>query len=490
MMEKMVSIPLDARLKLCASFVREGTRLADVGTDHAYLPVKLAAEGKILSAVACDIRQGPLDNARSNILRFGVEDKVTTVLSDGLDAVPPDSAWDIVIAGMGGELMAAIIRRTRWLYDGKRRLILQPMTRAEVLRTFLCENGFCIEEEKACAVGGKCYSVMQCRYDGIVRPCDERMAYIGRLSKEDAPEAAQYIDMVIRKLQRKINGLRHSECPEEAAVYERILRAVSDDRHDDISEGGTAMVCAGDIYAYLNEIAPFDTAMSFDNVGLLIGDCHTVSDKVLVTLDATAAVLQEAHRIGAKIVVTHHPIIFEPLRSLSVDSAPYVAVQYGITVLSAHTNLDIAPDGVNDTLAAAVGVTEQQRFDEDCALLGTLEKDTSCQSLAVYLRETLRLSGLRYTDRGHDIRRILVSCGAGGSNVPLAIQCGADAIVTGEIKHHQILMAKEHDIAVFDLGHFGSEKIIVPKLAAKLQEKFPAAQFLQAEADTDGMLYL
>ncbi len=194
MMEKMVSIPLDARLKLCASFVREGTRLADVGTDHAYLPVKLAAEGKILSAVACDIRQGPLDNARSNILRFGVEDKVTTVLSDGLDSVPPDSAWDIVIAGMGGELMAAIIRRTRWLYDGKRRLILQPMTRAEILRTFLCENGFFIEEEKACAVGGKCYSVMQCRYDGIVRPCDERMAYIGRLSKEDAPEAAQYIE--------------------------------------------------------------------------------------------------------------------------------------------------------------------------------------------------------------------------------------------------------------------------------------------------------
>ena len=483
MMEKMVSIPLDARLKLCASFVREGTRLADVGTDHAYLPVKLAAEGKILSAVACDIRQGPLDNARSNIMRFGVEDKVTTVLSDGLDAVPPDSAWDIVIAGMGGELMAAIIRRTRWLYDGKRRLILQPMTRAEVLRTFLCENGFCIEEEKACAVGGKCYSVMQCRYDGIVRPCDERMAYIGRLSKEDAPEAAQYIDMVIRKLQRKINGLRHSECPEEAAVYEGAWvcgRATAELNWEE--EGFRVMITWGG--------SAWEESVWEDNVGLLIGDCHTVSDKVLVTLDATAAVLQEAHRIGAKIVVTHHPIIFEPLRSLSVDSAPYLAVQYGITVLSAHTNLDIAPDGVNDTLAAAVGVTEQQRFDEDCALLGTLEKDTSCQSLAVYLRETLRLSGLRYTDRGHDIRRILVSCGAGGSNVPLAIQCGADAIVTGEIKHHQILMAKEHDIAVFDLGHFGSEKIIVPKLTAKLQEKFPAAQFLQAEADTDGMLYL
>lgn len=226
-MNNHLSVPLDSRLALCASFVREGTRLADVGTDHAYLPVKLAAEGRILSAVACDIRKGPLDNARSNIVRFGVEDKVTTVLSDGLDAIAPESAMDIVMAGMGGELMAAIIRRTPWLFDDSRRLILQPMTRAEVLRTFLCENGFCIQEEKACTAGGKCYSVMLCCYDGIQRPCSERMAYIGLLSRHDSPEAAQYIDVVRYKLQRKINGLRQADQPDEAAVYERILQAVS-----------------------------------------------------------------------------------------------------------------------------------------------------------------------------------------------------------------------------------------------------------------------
>ena len=225
-MKQHLTVPLDSRLQMCASFVREGTRLADVGTDHAYLPVKLAAEGKIISAVACDIRKGPLQNAENSIQYFGVADKVTTLLSDGLDAVPPESALDIVMAGMGGELMAAIIRRTPWLYEADRRLILQPMTRAYVLRSFLCGNGFYIEAEKACTVGQKCYSVMCCHYDGVIRPCDDRMAYIGLLSRQDSPEAARYIDMTAQKLQKKINGLRQSDRKEEADVYQRILQAV------------------------------------------------------------------------------------------------------------------------------------------------------------------------------------------------------------------------------------------------------------------------
>ena len=249
------------------------------------------------------------------------------------------------------------------------------------------------------------------------------------------------------------------------------------------------MVQARDIYDYLNEIAPFDTAMSFDNVGLLVGDEKTVSDKVLVALDATRAVVEEAVRVGARIVVTHHPVIFEPLKALSSRSVPYLAAQQGVTILSAHTNLDVAAGGVNDTLAEAVGVIPCQRFDKDCALLGELDDYASCREMAEHLRETLGLKGLRYTDIGRDIRTILVSCGAGGGNVGLAIQYGADAIVTGEIKHHQILMAQDNDIAVFDLGHFGSEDCIVPKLAAQLRERFSGTEFIQAEADTDGVLY-
>ncbi len=215
-------LPLDNRLSLCAGFVRENTRLADVGTDHAYLPVGLAAEGKILSAVACDVRTGPLENAKTNILRFGVEDIVKTVLSDGLDEVSPDEAFDIVMAGMGGELIVKIISRTQWLYDKSRRLILQPMTRAGTLRLFLYENGFSIKEEKACVSGRKCYSVMMCEYDGIKRPCSRKFEYFGLLSDDGSDDAKRYRAMIIQKLDRKINGLKKSGRIPEAEFYGNI----------------------------------------------------------------------------------------------------------------------------------------------------------------------------------------------------------------------------------------------------------------------------
>lgn len=217
---------LDNRLSLCASFVREGTALADVGTDHAYLPVMLALQGRIKSAAACDVRQGPLENAENNIRFYGVEKQVTAILSDGLDNVPPELALDVVIAGMGGELMAEIIKRTQWLYDGSRNLILQPMTRMESLRSFLFENGFNIIQEKACVSGGKCYCVMQCRYDGIIRECSLRQQYIGSLNRDDSPEAKRYISMVAQKLKRKINGLLRSHDSTEAAHYQKILEEI------------------------------------------------------------------------------------------------------------------------------------------------------------------------------------------------------------------------------------------------------------------------
>ncbi len=244
-----------------------------------------------------------------------------------------------------------------------------------------------------------------------------------------------------------------------------------------------------ELYTYLNQIAPFESAMSFDNVGVLVGDRQTRSELVLVALDATAAVLREAAQKEISVVITHHPVIFHPLKALETDSSPYLAARYGITVLSAHTNLDVAPGGVNDTLAEAAGVRPEKRFPEDCALVGCLEKSLDCESLARQLCENLQLSGLRYTDPGAVVSRVLVACGAGGSSVSLARKEGADAILTGEIKHHEILYANDHGIAVFDIGHFGSEKLIVPRLIRLLGERFPDTAFLRSETDDDGIFY-
>lgn len=215
----------DERLSLCASFVREGTRLADIGTDHGYLPIGLAAEGKIESAVAADIREKPLKSAERNIEKFGVKN-VKTVLSDGLKEISPEDAYDIVIAGMGGELIASIIENAPWLCEGNRRLILQPMTRADSLRSFLCANGFNIIAEKACVCSKKVYSVIVSEYDGKRRECPADFKYLGLLINESGLERDLYIESVERKLKKKINGLKQSGRLEEAALYEGELAEV------------------------------------------------------------------------------------------------------------------------------------------------------------------------------------------------------------------------------------------------------------------------
>ena len=123
--------PLCPRLQMVADFVRDGAAVADIGTDHAYLPVALVLSGKCPRAVVSDLREMPLENARQAIRRYHLEDRIVACLSDGLDEIAPDWAQDIIIAGMGGELIAAILARAPWLRNEGKRLILQPMTHAE-----------------------------------------------------------------------------------------------------------------------------------------------------------------------------------------------------------------------------------------------------------------------------------------------------------------------------------------------------------------------
>ncbi len=197
---------LDERLSLCAAFVREGARVADIGTDHAYLPVWLVQSGKVLSAIAADVREGPLENAVSNIRKNGLENRIRAVLSDGLEQIKAEETDDIIIAGMGGELIARIIEAAGWVRNPDKHLILQPMTRAEELRQYLCENGFATLREEACISGRKSYSVMLCAYDGKTRPCSIQYAYVGNLWQQNSPQARQYMYAVCVKLKKKLRG--------------------------------------------------------------------------------------------------------------------------------------------------------------------------------------------------------------------------------------------------------------------------------------------
>ena len=163
--------PLDERLSCAASFVRQDSVTADVGTDHAYLPVSLLLRGVSRFAVASDIHRGPLERARQNAAKYGVSDRMRFVLADGLAGVEPEreGVTDIVICGMGGELMARIVGESAYTRRKGVRLILQPMSAADDLRLFLAEAGYRIDDERLCRAAGKLYACLCAEYDGVRR---------------------------------------------------------------------------------------------------------------------------------------------------------------------------------------------------------------------------------------------------------------------------------------------------------------------------------
>lgn len=217
---------LDNRLALCAELVRSNARIADIGTDHAYLPIWLARTGRISHAIAADLRPEPLHSGKENIIKYHAEDMIETRLSDGLTAIDPDEVDDVIIAGMGGELIAKIIDAAPWVKENKKNLILQPMTKSEHLREYLYRNGFEIIKERAVVADNKVYSVMCCMYSGNAGVSDNVSIYIGRLNEDNSDAAHEYILGKIKMLELKANGLTVSGQNEKAEKLRSIISEI------------------------------------------------------------------------------------------------------------------------------------------------------------------------------------------------------------------------------------------------------------------------
>jgi len=161
-----LDIKLDDRLRCAASFVRCGSVAADVGTDHAYLPIFLTVNGICPRAVGSDINEGPINRARENVDKYGLGDRITLIHTDGLRGLESTGAKDIIICGMGGEMIIDIIRNAQFVFSGDARLILQPMTKQAKLRQYLTESGFAIEDERLVKSGGKLYQCICASWRG------------------------------------------------------------------------------------------------------------------------------------------------------------------------------------------------------------------------------------------------------------------------------------------------------------------------------------
>ena len=205
----MRSPSLDARLLSVAELVRQGAKFADIGTDHAYLPLWLLAEGRIESAICADINEGPLQSARENARDCGLLSKVSFRLTDGAAALSGEGITDIAIAGMGGELIASIIERAPFLKDRDIRLILQPMTKQEVLRRYLYSAGFAIEKEVYSYSQCKYYVTICAHFDSSKQEISDTVAHFGERKFHTPPtkEARGYFSAKIRALARRRDGL-------------------------------------------------------------------------------------------------------------------------------------------------------------------------------------------------------------------------------------------------------------------------------------------
>ncbi len=217
-------IGLSERLLTVAALVRGGGPLADIGTDHAYLPIYLVQNGIVSRAIASDIGAGPLANARKTVELCGLSDRIELRLSDGLQSYRPEEVNEIVICGMGGNLIEEILLAAPWVCRRDIHLVLQPMTHSEDVRRYLCENGFQINTEVCVAEKDRVYLALDAVWKDLANTKTEGYYYFGSLPGKEGP-AARYVKKQLQWVHTRLEALEAaSRFPEEQAMLRRVLR--------------------------------------------------------------------------------------------------------------------------------------------------------------------------------------------------------------------------------------------------------------------------
>lgn len=214
-------INLSDRLSAAASLVKGGGIVADIGTDHGYLPVYLIQSGKIERAIAADIGKMPLENARKAVVQYGLADKIELRLSDGLSSLRENEIDEIVFAGMGGTLIAEKLKETSWIKKEKYHFVFQPQSRAEDLREFLFANGFEIGDEIAVHEGNRFYIAFDAYYTGKIREFTAADCFLGKLPKTE--DAKVHIKKQVDRLQKRYDATKEIG-KEEVELFETIQK--------------------------------------------------------------------------------------------------------------------------------------------------------------------------------------------------------------------------------------------------------------------------
>ena len=246
------------------------------------------------------------------------------------------------------------------------------------------------------------------------------------------------------------------------------------------------MRTVAEIFEKLCEIAPLSLQLPFDNAGFQLGRSDAAVDCVLLSLDITDEVVEEALEKKVQLIISHHPLIWEAPKSITdLDPARIKLLRLlenSIAVISMHTNLDIAEGGVNDVLIGLLGASNEGRFETDgCGRMGRMSTPMPLDLFLSLCKEKLCANGLRYYDAGKPVDHIAVFGGAGSGSLDEAAANGCDTLVTSDVKYHVFLHARELKINLIDADHFCTENPVMPVLTQKLRDAFPDCVFRLSE---------
>lgn len=239
-----------------------------------------------------------------------------------------------------------------------------------------------------------------------------------------------------------------------------------------------------DIAKYIEQIAPKYLMEDWDNSGFLVGNKNEKVSGIIVALDITQDVIKQAKKAGANMIVSHHPVIFNPIKEITNEnnSIIYELITNGINAYCAHTTLDNAQGGVNDYLANKLElkdtlVLEEYKEGQGTGRIGLLKRNMDAQELAAFVKQRLEAEYIRYADAGNTIKKVAVVGGSGASFIDKAIDCGADALITGDIKHHDVLYCLEKGLTIIDATHFATEQIVKDRIFSHLQSQLNKVQY-------------
>lgn len=260
------------------------------------------------------------------------------------------------------------------------------------------------------------------------------------------------------------------------------------------------MITVRDIYNAIDRKVPFSTAEKWDNCGLLAGDPYASVTRIITALDITCDAVREAEEKGAELIISHHPVIFTPMKSVTTDTVTGMLLRKNISAVCTHTPFDMADCGMNkglyNILSGPLGLSQQAEPLEitgentSIGMIYELNEQLMPSEIAARLKKALGCTCLRYIDTEKPVKRVAVSSGSGNSLAALSASKGADAFISGDFKHDVLIDAKNTGFAIFDCGHFHTERIFCRLMRELLKEEFPELDIIEAESCTDPVKYI